>query len=347
MVFLGIEMIKYTTGDLLQADVEAIVNTVNCVGVMGKGIALQFKQAFPENFLAYAKACKKHEVKLGEVFVVDNMGLVNPRYIVNFPTKGHWKSKSKIEDVRRGLSSLMDWIQRNNVKSIAIPPLGAGLGGLPWEQVKVEIEKAFSEVSGVEVLVFEPKGAPLVREMRVNTKQPKMTAGRAALIKLLNLYGEQGYKHSLLEVQKLMYFMQASGEPLRLQYQAHKFGPYAENLNHVLQRIEGHFIRGYGDRSVQAEIELIGESVKEAEKFLESHVDSKKHLQRVSKLITGFETPYGLELLATVHWIAKDSNSTLEKVISGVKGWNERKSKLMKEFHIEKAYLALKSDAWI
>jgi O-acetyl-ADP-ribose deacetylase (regulator of RNase III) len=250
-------VIKLQKGDLLKADVEALVNTVNCVGVMGKGIALQFKQAFPENFVEYEKACKNDQIRLGRVHVFPTGRLLNPKYIINFPTKGHWRAKSRLSDIKSGLDSLVDVISRLNIRSIALPPLGCGYGGLSWSEVEPLIEEKMGALQDVTVLLFGPHGAPKPDEMRVGTKRPNMTRGRALLIKLLDLYGKQGYRHSLLEVQKLAYFLQEAGEPLRLAFVKHHYGPYAEKLNHVLQRMEGHFIRGYGDRSGGAQIYLL------------------------------------------------------------------------------------------
>jgi len=149
-------MMNYTHGDILQADVEAIVNTVNCVGVMGRGLALQFKKAWPENFRAYKQACDAKDVKPGSMFVFDTQQLSNPRYIVNFPTKRHWRGASRIEDIEAGLAALVQWIQQVEVKSIAIPPLGAGLGGLDWESVKEKIEHALGHIQSVDIRVYEP-----------------------------------------------------------------------------------------------------------------------------------------------------------------------------------------------
>ena len=221
-------MIHPVTGNLLEADVEALVNTVNCVGIMGKGIALQFKQAFPENFKAYARACKHDEVQLGKMFVYPTGSLFNPKFIVNFPTKKHWKSKSKLKDVEQGLEDLINIIKKYEIKSIAVPPLGSGLGGLNWLDVKKLIVAAFEKTPEVDVHLYEPKGSPKVDEIRISTTKPNMTKGRALLVKLLEIYRSQGYRHSLLEIQKLMYFMQAAGEQLRLNYTKNKFGPYAE-----------------------------------------------------------------------------------------------------------------------
>lgn len=343
-------MIEPTQGNLLEADAEAIVNTVNCVGVMGKGIALQFKQAFPDNFTYYAKACDEKKVKPGQMLVFKSGGILNPKYIINFPTKRHWKAKSKIEDIESGLVNLIEQVKSLEIRSIAVPPLGAGLGGLAWPAVKKRIEEAFEGLPDVRVLLFEPVGAPAAENMPIRTAQPNMTPGRALLIRLLELYGSQGYRHSLLEVQKLAYFLQEAGEPLRLQYVANTFGPYAENLNFVLQRIEGHFIRGYGDRSAKAEIRLMPEATEMAKEFLKNKPEAEKHLKRVKKLIEGFETPYGMELLSTVHWVVKHEKSIrgdLDEIRMRVGSWNQRKKVLMKPQHIQKAYSRLEQQGWI
>jgi uncharacterized protein YwgA len=202
----------------------------------------------------------------------------------------------------------------------------------------------------IKVFVYEPKGAPKAKSMPIKTTKPRMTLGRALLIKLLDIYEEQGYQHSLLEVQKLAYFLQEAGEPLKLNYVAYHYGPYAENLNFVLQRIEGHFIRGYGDRSAQAEIELFDSAISQAEKILADKPDSKQRLDQVEQLIEGFETPYGMELLATVHWIVKQDSAlkkNIEKIVETIGDWNSRKKKLMKPAHIKTAYNRLENNGWV
>jgi len=343
-------MIESTRGNLLEADAEALVNTVNCVGIMGKGIALQFKQAFPENFAYYEKICKAGQMQVGRVLIFETGNLINPKYIVNFPTKRHWKGKSRLEDIEAGLVDLTKQIRRLGIRSIAIPPLGAGLGGLNWSDVKTRIEAAFADLPDVRVLLFEPQGAPPVEKMPVRTKKPNMTPGRALLIRLLDLYGRQGYRHSLIEVQKLAYFLQEAGESMRLRFQAHHFGPYADNLNHALQHMEGHFIRGYGDRSTRAEIQLMPNATEQASEFLKTKPEAEQHLEKVKKLIEGFETPYGMELLSTVHWVVKHEvadKGNLEVIRARVESWNQRKKDLMKPQHIHKAYARLESEGWI
>lgn len=152
-------MIQITRGNLLESDAQALVNAVNCVGVMGKGIALQFKQAFPENFKAYEKACKQKSVVPGKMFVFSTGNSGNPRFVINFPTKRHWRDKSRLEDVQSGLVDLVNVIKESNIESIALPPLGCGLGGLEWGVVKSLIEEALADLSDVKVLLFSPEGS--------------------------------------------------------------------------------------------------------------------------------------------------------------------------------------------
>ena len=149
-------MIESTSGDLLKADVEALVNAVNCAGVMGKGIALQFKRAFPANFQVYEKACRAGNVVPGRMLIHEIGGSLRPRYIINFPTKRHWRAASLVEDVESGLRSLAKDVRRLNIRSIAVPPLGCGLGGLEWQVVRPMIEQAFDDLPALRVLLFHP-----------------------------------------------------------------------------------------------------------------------------------------------------------------------------------------------
>ena len=155
-------MVEYKTGNILDEDVEALVNTVNCVGSMGRGIALQFKKSWPDNFKAYEVACRKKEVQPGRMFVFETGQLVSPRYIINFPTKRHWRDKSTIEDIDSGLNALVAEVRSRRIRSIAIPPLGAGLGGLAWADVRVRIERAIRNLPEVRTIVFEPHAPGLL-----------------------------------------------------------------------------------------------------------------------------------------------------------------------------------------
>lgn len=285
------------------------------------------------------------------MFVFKTESMINPKFIINFPTKRHWRGNSRLEDIESGLYALIHEIKRLGIRSIALPPLGCGLGGLDWKVVRPMIEKAFSDLAGVRVLLFEPAGAPDAKAMPVRTERPKMTIARALFLKLMEQYLSQAYRLTLLEIQKLAYFLQESGEPLRLKYESGLYGPYAENLNKVLERMEGHFIRGYGDSQKRdVEIEIASEANKEADEFLVGKEESKRHLERVARLIEGFETPYGMELLSSAHWVAVHNDSPArdaDSAIEQVHRWNTRKEKMFKPSHIRVAWKRLEDEGWI
>jgi O-acetyl-ADP-ribose deacetylase (regulator of RNase III) len=339
-------MIKLATGNLLEAPAEALVNTVNTVGIMGKGIALQFKQAFPGMFRDYEKACQSGAVELGKMDVHDLGGLVGgPRWIVNFPTKGHWRSKSKLDDVKSGLSDLVKVIETLGIRSIAVPPLGCGHGGLDWEEVRPLIDSAFAVLPDVEVLLFAPVATPAAKAMPNRTERPKMTSGQAALIVLTDRYlkGLLDPFVSLLEIHKLMYFLQAAGQNLRLQFEAKPRGPFATNLRHVLMRMEKHYLVGYGDGNDKpdTQIELLPGAIEEAWRCLEDDEEIGTRMDTVGDLISGFEDSYGMELLSSVHWVmthdttaAKDADAA----IRAVQRWNPQKKKRLKPDHLAKAW---------
>ena len=343
-------MIILKKGNLLDDEAEALVNTVNCVGVMGKGIALQFKQAYPEMFSDYEKACRRGEVRPGKMYVVETGMLLNPKYIINFPTKRHWKSRSRMEDIEIGLVDLVDVVKTLQIRSIALPPLGCGNGGLRWEEVRPKIEEAFAPLEDVIVHLYEPVGSPRPEQMKIRTNRPKMTRARALLLLLMNDYSLPGYRLSLLEVQKLAYFLQEVGEPLRLRFEKGMYGPYADSVNHVLLRMNGHFLTGVGDRSGRAEIRVWPHAFKEAEAFLNGDQEAKDHLERVRVIIRGFETPYGLELLSTVHWVVKENpngKDDIDAIVDAIGRWNERKRRLFSRDHIVKAWEHLRrTNAW-
>lgn len=345
-------MIEMTGGDILKDDSDAIVNTVNCVGIMGRGIALQFKNAWPENFKAYEAACLREEVQPGRMFIFETGHLTRPRYIINFPTKRHWRGKSRIQDIDSGLKALVAEIRQRGITSVAIPPLGSGLGGLDWDDVRPRIEAALAAVPDVHVRIFEPKGAPEADRMQHRREVPRMTPGRAALIELMSRYirGLLDPSITLLEVHKLMYFMQSAGEPLRLNYVKGPYGPYGENLRHVLKAIEGHMVAGYADGGDAPDkpLTLVPGAESEAAQFLGEHGATRERLARVGELVEGFESPYGLELLATVHWVVSEpgASSALEDVVQRIHAWNERKRQFTPR-QIAIALATLQRQSWL
>jgi O-acetyl-ADP-ribose deacetylase (regulator of RNase III) len=341
-------MIEFRTGDILTAEAEALVNSVNCVGIMGRGVALQFKQSFPANYKAYETACARNEVQPGKMFVFETGTLTNPKFVINFPTKRHWRGKSRMEDIDSGLNALVEEIRNRGIRSIAIPPLGSGLGGLSWADVRPRIEAALSHIKDLHAIIFEPNGVPVSTKSRA---VPKMTPGRAALVALIHRYlsGLMDPFVTLLEVHKLMYFMQEAGEPLRLQFAKAPYGPYAENLRHVLNAVEGHLISGYADGGDKPDkqLELVPGAFRDAEAFLSDQRETINRFDRVGKLVDGFETPFGLELLATVHWVAIREHATgVEDVAAKVYAWNERKNRFSPD-QIQIAYDTLQTNGWL
>ncbi len=343
-------MIELKQGNLLEVNAEALVNTVNCVGIMGKGIALQFKQAFPENYRRYVQACRRQEVSLGKMFIVPITSTTNThlKYIINFPTKYHWTDPSNIDDIKNGLNSLIEDIQRLHIQTIAMPPIGCGNGGLSWRPVRQQIELAFAKTPNTQLFLFEPSDAPNAAATPIAAKTPNMTNGRALLLKLMDVYHQAGYTISRLEIQKLAYFLQAAGEPLRLEFVKHQYGPYARNLHFVLQNIDGYFINGYGNGSARARITLVAEAVAQAESIIQNIPQAQEHVNTVSHLIEGFDNPSGMELLATVHWVAQEEPSTddVEILIQRVHAWSPRKKDLFKREYIIKAWERLQREGW-
>ncbi|MDI9407929.1 MAG: macro domain-containing protein [Candidatus Pacebacteria bacterium] len=322
-------MIKYTNGNLLDSECQALVNTVNTVGIMGKGVALQFKNKFTANFKDYQIACQTKQIDIGKIWIFETGLLDGPKYILNFPTKIHWRGASKIDYIEKGLVDLRRIIEEYQIQSVALPPLGCGNGGLEWREVRPLIESYLGDRPSCEIHVFEPKIA--TRKNQTNII-PKMTVGRAALLQLMDRYLQKGLTPwmSLLEIHKVLYFLQYSGEDLRLKFVKAPFGPFAENLKFLLAEINGHFITGYDDDHDQPtkKIDAIDGVVQKANRFLSQHPETKERIERVALLIDGFEDALGLELLSTVHWLLTEEGvkdgSELEKQFYG---WSPQKSK--------------------
>ena len=348
-------MFQSMKGNLLESQAEALVNTVNTEGIMGKGVALQFRRAFPEMYRAYKQACQAGRVHPGSMFVFKISSSSNPQYIINFPTKRNWRSKSRMEDIETGLSALVADVRKLGIRSVAVPPLGCGLGGLSWNDVRRRMQLAFQELPEVNWLVYEPIDSLVDHEKVPSTPRPKITRGRALLIELIKRYLVPGfcYEITLLEIQKLVYFLVESGEKLpRVVFEKGLYGPYADVLRHVLEKIEGHFISGYvsGQNKPDSPITLLPNAVQEAEIVLKDHVDTRQYFDRVSDLIRGFETPFGMELLATVHWaVTRECAAgawSPRDAFAIVQSWNTRKATLMNQEHVAVAWQRLKDYGW-
>lgn len=333
-------MIKFLKGDLLKSNAQALVNTVNTVGVMGKGIALQFKQRFPHNYKVYKNACKNGTLEVGEILVVNEQDLAGERYIFNFPTKIHWKSPSKMDYIESGLIALKDRLQEYQIKSIAIPPLGCGNGGLDWNVVKPMIIEALSELN-LEVFVYEPNSQikSTLQDEGNEEVRPKLTPAKAMLLYLMFHYESVGDVSSLFSANKLAYFLQESGEKLRLQFTAHHYGPYTVQLNHVLYSLNGVFIQGLEQNQAKAfePLQLNYQRYKEVEQFVKTRLTATQQgrINSVLNLIRGFESTYALELLASVDYASKLPNiANIDDIQQQIQQWNQRKANLFKPEHV-------------
>jgi O-acetyl-ADP-ribose deacetylase (regulator of RNase III) len=283
------------------------------------------------------------------MYVFNTGNLFGARWIVNFPTKRHWRGASKIEDIEAGLKDLVRIIKEYHIKSIALPPLGCGLGGLNWNDVSAIIERELSGLAGVEVKVYKPSSSLSVTVK--NIEVPKMTTAVASYIMLIDGYlkGMIDPFVRLLELHKLAYFDQEAGEPLKLKFIKHYYGPYAPELRHVLHRLEGHYITGYGagGDDPAKPLFLLAGAVNEASEFLANNPESKERLERVLTLVSGFESPNAMELMASVHYLMKtEGYSDLDSIYNGVHSWNVKKRRFTRD-QIERVVNTLKTHEFV
>lgn len=331
---------KYIKGNMLDAKAQALVNTVNTVGVMGKGIALQFKEYFPKNFKMYADACKKGEVQVGKMFVVKENTLNDSKLIINFPTKKEWFKESQYSYVEDGLKDLVSVIEEYNIKSIAIPPLGCGNGGLNWEKIKVLLKKYLGNLSGVDVQIFEPNDAIKEILQKEEVKKPiALTDARAMLLYALFKYEKLGEVATIFSANKLAYFIQNSGEAMRLQFVPYRYGPYAQAIEKVLYALNGKYINGLEQMKARAfePLKLNYKMYDEVETYVNNNLSlsQRNRLESVFNIIDGFETTLSMEILSSTHFlISQDPKLTETQLFEKIQGWNERKKNLISKEHI-------------
>jgi len=355
-------MIRYTTGNLLDADADALVNTVNTVGVMGKGIALMFKEAFPENFQEYAEACKAGEVVIGQVFVTERQDLMGPRWIINFPTKQHWRTKTRVEWIDAGLEDLKRVIRERGIRSVALPPLGTGNGGLDWGVVKPRIEAALADLDDVDILVFEP--SQRYQNVTKRNGVEKLTPARALITELVRRYWILGIECSILEVQKLAWLLERSirqaglDDPLRLQFSADRYGPNADRLRHLLDGLDGSYLHCEKRLADAGPMDVIWYDQSRMDRvtaYLASGevASYRPALEQVGEVIDGFQSPLGMELLATVGWLLDNEacEPTAASIRDGLSRWpggadaGERKQRLFDDHMINLAIERLAPEA--
>lgn len=354
-------MLRYSTGNLLEAPADALVNTVNEVGVMGKGIALMFKEGYPEASAEYEREAKAGHVKVGSVLAVPNLCLMGPRWIIHFPTKKHWRNPSKLEWVRAGLRDLVRVVREKRIGSVALPPLGCGNGGLDWGLVRREIEAAAAEVPDVDILVFAPASAYQNTAKREGVEE--LTPARALIAELIRRYAVLGLECTNLEVQKLAWFLDRSirslglDDPLKLQFEANKYGPYSDRLRHLLNGLDGSYLHCEKRLSDAGPLDLIWFEDAQREQ-LEAFLSTQEAaaflpaLERTSSVIDGFESPLGMELLATIDWLlSKGTEPAVAAVRQSLTRWpggqaaGRRKAKLFDDRLVSLAIERLRTSA--
>ncbi|HHX8542198.1 TPA: type II toxin-antitoxin system antitoxin DNA ADP-ribosyl glycohydrolase DarG [Vibrio diabolicus] len=301
-------MIVYVKGDLLNDSADALVNAVNTVGVMGKGLAYQFKEKFPENFISYRKACKNKELTVGKVFTYKVTERSTPNFILNFPTKAHWRGKSKIEYIEEGLKDLVEVVKQHNIATIALPALGSGLGGLPWSQVERLIVDILGEVEDVEWRVYAPNNQP------PTSKKLSLTAGRAALLFAFNSYMRASKKKQLteLEAQSLVYLLRYRGLVLnKLDFDEFRDVPFSPVLHDALKTMDGSllYISGINKPLDKTYITLEPKVLAEANQLMGTETRQKKQIAEVESLISGYESKEGMAILSTALWTANIENN--------------------------------------
>lgn len=340
-------MIKYVTGDLLSAHTQALVNTVNTVGVMGKGIALQFKEKYPNNFVKYALACKQKELVPGHLVISKEATIDTPeKIIINFPTKTEWYLKSKYEYIELGLKELVKTIVEYNIKSIAIPPLGCGNGGLQWTKIKEMMENYLSKFEDVNILIYEPSNTikEVLKKQDYNS-DIKLTNARALILYALFYYETAGEYSSLFVANKIAFFFKRLKEPsfAKLTFVQDYYGPYSVGVNHLIKSLDGKYLKGMRQMTAKPfeKLELNYEKKQEVSDYVRTKLKSEQieRLKKLIRLIDGFQSALSLEILASVDFIRSENmNISEEDAILLIKKWSDRKNRLCREKYISIAY---------
>lgn len=323
-------MIQYITANIFESNAQAIINTVNTDGVMGKGIALQFKKSFPNNYKAYVKACKNESIAIGKLFVFkDYNTTIGEKIIINFPTKKSWRNPSEYNFIEEGLDDLIKIISINNITSIAIPALGAGNGGLVWEKVKEIIVRKLKHLD-VDIIIYEP--TKQIKEY-LKPERVKLTDARALLLYVLYDLVKNGEYVSEFSSEKVCYFLQRFGAKkyFKLEFEPNFYGPYSGKVRFVLNVLNGSYIMGYSDMSKKPFEPLT--LVSDGYETVKNHVENNAELLNISKktisFLTGFYSDFALELFSSIDYLVI-KNNTIDKdiIIKKLESWSDRKRSL-------------------
>ena len=325
-------MIHYVIGNLLESEAQALVNTVNTVGVMGKGIALQFKKTFPNNFKLYVKACKEQTFTVGQLLVnQEDSNLYGKKIIINFPTKTDWRKPSEYHYIENGLKELVKIIKEKDIKSMAIPALGAGNGGLIWKNVQDLIEKYLTEIA-CEIYVYSPdyKVQEIIKKEKVS-----LTPARAMLLAILYDMVHYGEFVSEFSSEKAVYFLQRLGakEVFKLDFKPNFYGAYSGKVKHILYQLNGSYISGYGGKDTKPfePLSLAFDAENEVLAYLQTPENTENAIivEKTKKMLANFYSSFALELLSTVDYIVqKDDIKSVIEIQGKLANWSDRKHNL-------------------
>jgi O-acetyl-ADP-ribose deacetylase (regulator of RNase III) len=303
---------------------------VNTEGVMGKGIALQFKKEFPHNYKVYAAACKKGELKPGKLLIVKDQQLLGGSvWIINFPTKTSWRKPSEYVYIEKGLDELVKRLAEMDIKTIALPPLGSGNGGLDWHRVKEMIAEKLNPVSQ-QVIVYEPN--VLIGE-KMKAERVQLTEARAMLLYMLYQLQRSGEFVSEFSCEKVSYFLQRfGGKPyFRLDFQPNFYGPYSGKVRHVINYLNGSYIMGNSamDKKPFEALQLVADGEEAVVAYLNNKPDLQKITADTGAFLDGFYSEFALELLSTIDYIMQKENTSDFAVIkTSLASWSDRKRTL-------------------
>ena len=323
-------MIYYKKGNILESQADALVNTVNTQGIMGKGIALQFKKEFPKNHKIYQEEYKRGELAIGKLLIVeDSSFMTGKKMIINFPTKTTWRKPSEYQYIEHGLNELVKILPKYKIKSIALPPLGSGNGGLDWDKVKLIIEKKLATLS-IDVYIYEP--STQIQEI-LKKERVQLTDARAMLLSVLYEVVQNGEFVSEFSSEKICYFLQRFGakEHFKLNYSPNFYGPYSGKVKYVINYLNGSYIMGYSamDKKPFEPLHLVPDGFDKVDEYINSKPELSKIVKETKAFLEGFYSDFALELLSTVDYITfKEQTFDFEKVKASLNNWSERKRTL-------------------
>ena len=360
-------MVKVLIGDIFESGAQTLVNTVNTVGVMGKGIALGFRERFPDMYQDYVQRCARHTVRLGEPYLYRRM---SPPNIVNFATKDHWRSVSRLSDIVKGLQFLKARVREWGITSMAVPPLGCGEGRLEWRVVGPTLYRHLASLQ-IPIELYAPFGTPHEElspqflhsheedsaraTPQVESIAPfRVEPGWIAIVAIIDLVSRERYHWPIGRVsfQKVAYFATEVGIPTGLVYRRGSYGPYSDEIKHVLTRLinNGLIVEKKLGRMLATDVgPTYIDAKKSYERFLEQW---QEQIAAVADLVVRMNTD-DAEIAATVHFAAKSLRETEGRkpseleILQYVQKWKQRRRPPLKDTDIALAIRRLNILGWL